>query len=539
MRAASSDQADRLLDGHEEAGHVRVRDGDRDAALELVAAPPAGASRGCRGRCRTGPAAAWCPSRGGPQDEHLGQPLGGPEHRGRVGGLVGGDQDEAVDLVLHRRLDQVHGAEHVRLDALAGVPLEHRQVLVGGRVEDDVRARSAKSCRIRSRSRMSAMISSSESSRARPSSSSWSRCRFDSSWSSRYSASGPKAAIWRHSSLPIEPPAAGDEHATAGHDRPRRHPDHPHLLPAEQAVDAQAAQVADADVALEGGDEGRQVADAGAGGRAGDGELADLGRGERRDGDDDHVDRRLLGDLGQFPGPTQHGDAGDGAPDGRRVVVEEPDRVQAELGSSPEVAGDRPPRLASTDDQAAETSRPARWSWRSAGVGQGVVLRSDGAGMRARRGCQAGDLGADAVDVVCRRASGAGAGRRCRRRPGRLRGTGWPPPRSRPLKYGWWCSGMKWTEQSMPRSEQSLDERVAFPAHGGVERDHVEMPGVPAVGRRGWRPQARDPGQPALVAGGAARPGAAATASRWRSWARPMAACRSVMLAFRPSTSTA
>src|SRR5919107_882547 len=74
------------------------------------------------------------------------------------------------------------------------------------------------------------------------------------------------------------PTRPGDQHAPSGDHGAGGGPDHPDLLPAEEPVDVQAAQVADADVALEGGDEGRQVADAGPGGRAGDGQLADLDR---------------------------------------------------------------------------------------------------------------------------------------------------------------------------------------------------------------------------------------------------------------------
>ena len=69
--------------------------------------------------------------------DHLGQPLGHAEHRGRVGRLVGGDQDEAVDASSPRAAStRLQGAEHVRLHALAGVPFQQRQVLVGGGVED-------------------------------------------------------------------------------------------------------------------------------------------------------------------------------------------------------------------------------------------------------------------------------------------------------------------------------------------------------------------------------------------------------------------
>ena len=60
---------------------------------------------------------------------------------------------------------------------------------------------------MRRASRMSATTRSSESSNPSPVSSSWRRWRFDSSWSSMTRRSGPKPFTWRHSSLPIEPPA--------------------------------------------------------------------------------------------------------------------------------------------------------------------------------------------------------------------------------------------------------------------------------------------------------------------------------------------
>ena len=74
---------------------------------------------------------------------HLGEALGRAEHRDRLDGLVGGDHHDGAGARLDRRVGDVHGAEHVGLDALGPVLLEIGHVLQRRGVEDHVGAKVA------------------------------------------------------------------------------------------------------------------------------------------------------------------------------------------------------------------------------------------------------------------------------------------------------------------------------------------------------------------------------------------------------------
>ena len=114
-------------------------------------------------------------------------------------------------------LDEVLGAEDVGLHALARVPLQQRQVLVGRRVEDDlgpvlaedlVDPLAGRGCRRRRRRRCPAA--------PRPGRSRCSRCRFDSSWSSMISAAGPNRVHLAAQLAADRAAGPGDQHPLAG-----------------------------------------------------------------------------------------------------------------------------------------------------------------------------------------------------------------------------------------------------------------------------------------------------------------------------------
>ena len=134
------DEPGGLGDGHEVARHLRVRDGQRLALLELVledghdtavrpehvpeADGDVGASEAARGI----------------RHDHLGDALAGAHDARGPDGLVRGDEHEALDADGLRRVQDGQRAADVRLDRLGGVVLEHGHVLVGSGMEDDVRA---------------------------------------------------------------------------------------------------------------------------------------------------------------------------------------------------------------------------------------------------------------------------------------------------------------------------------------------------------------------------------------------------------------
>jgi len=72
-------------------------------------------------------------------DDHLRGPLRGAHHAARAHGLVGRDEDERLDAVLVGLRGEMVRAEDVVADALLDVGFELGDVLVGRRVEDDLR----------------------------------------------------------------------------------------------------------------------------------------------------------------------------------------------------------------------------------------------------------------------------------------------------------------------------------------------------------------------------------------------------------------
>ena len=77
---------------------------------------------------------------GGVRDEHLGDALAGAHDARRQDGLVRGDEDEALDAGGDRGVEEGHRPADVDVDRVRRMLLHHRHVLVGGGVEDDVRA---------------------------------------------------------------------------------------------------------------------------------------------------------------------------------------------------------------------------------------------------------------------------------------------------------------------------------------------------------------------------------------------------------------
>src|ERR671910_247042 len=134
------DQGYRLRDGHEVTDHVGVRDRDGAAGLYLLA----------EGRDDGAAAAEHVPEpdrgvdglgifEGESLDDHLGQAFGRTHHVDRVYGLVGRDVDKLVRPVGPGSAGDVEGAKDVVHDGLGRLQLHHRNVFVGGRVEDELR----------------------------------------------------------------------------------------------------------------------------------------------------------------------------------------------------------------------------------------------------------------------------------------------------------------------------------------------------------------------------------------------------------------
>ena len=110
-----------LRDGHEEARHLRVGDGHRAAAGDLLLEARHDASRSSPARCRSGPVLKRLvlESQRRAPGNSLGGPLGGAHDVGRVDRLVGRDHHEGCAPVGERGVGDVARAEEVVLDRLA------------------------------------------------------------------------------------------------------------------------------------------------------------------------------------------------------------------------------------------------------------------------------------------------------------------------------------------------------------------------------------------------------------------------------------
>ena len=116
--AGLNDQLNRLADGHEEPGHLRVSDRDRAAGLDLALKRGEHRASASHNVPETDAHVRVTAIGAVPRRDPLGDGLGVPEHTGGVGGLVRRDVHEALHAVLLGQLEQAERAPHVRLDRL-------------------------------------------------------------------------------------------------------------------------------------------------------------------------------------------------------------------------------------------------------------------------------------------------------------------------------------------------------------------------------------------------------------------------------------
>ena len=136
--SAGHDQLGGLRDRHEVADDALVCDGDGAAVGDLALEQRDDGAVAPQHVAEAGGAEAGHPAAAA-LDQHLAHALGGAHDVGGVDRLVRADQDEALDAVLLAQLHQVESAEHVVADGFAHVALHERHVLVGRRVQHDIR----------------------------------------------------------------------------------------------------------------------------------------------------------------------------------------------------------------------------------------------------------------------------------------------------------------------------------------------------------------------------------------------------------------
>ena len=136
-------QRARLGDEHEVANDVRVGDGDRTAVTDLLLKDGDHAAVGAQDVAEPGGHElchalhpAFLDGLAEALAVDLADALAAAHDVGRVDGLVGGDHDELTGHVLHRKVGYHTGAVDVVLYGYRRVVLHHRDMLVGGGMED-------------------------------------------------------------------------------------------------------------------------------------------------------------------------------------------------------------------------------------------------------------------------------------------------------------------------------------------------------------------------------------------------------------------
>lgn len=137
------DEAYRLLDAHDETGHLRIGEGDRAAFLDLLV------KDGDHGAARTQDVA----EAGGGEDRPLvakiavggghelfAHELGGAHHIGGIDRLVGAGEDDLFNLAFTSGIDDILDAVDIGLHRLKRRFLAEDNVLQGGSMKNNVNA---------------------------------------------------------------------------------------------------------------------------------------------------------------------------------------------------------------------------------------------------------------------------------------------------------------------------------------------------------------------------------------------------------------
>ena len=346
-------ELDRLGNRHEVTGHVGVRDGHRAALLDLGAEDRHDAA----GRAQdVAEPHAHEPRRGvalaGGSDDPLGHRLRGAHDGVRVDRLVGGHEDEPRDPNGRGRLGRDLGRHGVVADRLERVRLHQAYVLVGGGVEDDLRAEA-----LHDLQHPVALLAVREDGLA-----------------------PAEVLLLGHLALDLEEVVLGvveqDQQARAhlrdlsrelGADRAARpgHHDHAVLQVGADAVELLAHRVAPEDVlhlhlaqlarelhaAPQELEDRRERADRDCPLATSGNDLRPQLAGRRRDRDHDLVRRVLLEQLGDLGRAAEHAQAEQSHPTLARVVVHEPDRLHTERRVQLELAHHHLASGAGADDQ--------------------------------------------------------------------------------------------------------------------------------------------------------------------------------------------
>ena len=144
MLESEQDQIYRLVQVHQEAGHVGVGDGDGVTRLDLVDEQGDDAAAGAHDVAVTGAAdggaAALCSNTGVGIDDVLHHGLGDAHGIDGIGGLVGGQADNTLDTCINGSVQHIIGADDVGLNSLHGEELAGGDLLQSSGVEDVVHA---------------------------------------------------------------------------------------------------------------------------------------------------------------------------------------------------------------------------------------------------------------------------------------------------------------------------------------------------------------------------------------------------------------
>jgi len=143
MLEGIENEIDRVAERHHEASHVRIRNGERLALVDLVAEQRNDRAAGGHDItiARQAKHGIVCQHLLRPGDDVLFHHSFGHAHGvDGIGGLVGGEKDRLFHAVFHTGVDDVVGADDIGLDGLHREELAGGHLLEGGGVEHIVHA---------------------------------------------------------------------------------------------------------------------------------------------------------------------------------------------------------------------------------------------------------------------------------------------------------------------------------------------------------------------------------------------------------------
>jgi len=133
------DKINRFGDGHEEAIHVGMRNGDGATVGDLVFEFGNNTATAAKDIAKTDNSEGLAGLMSGIKYDHFGKTLGCSINRRRANSFISRDEDEAFDIMSDRNLREVVRAEDIIRDGFNNVDLHERDMFMCGSMENNLR----------------------------------------------------------------------------------------------------------------------------------------------------------------------------------------------------------------------------------------------------------------------------------------------------------------------------------------------------------------------------------------------------------------